>query len=91
MVIVTPNHLHYPVGQGLPGRPGIDVICDKPLSTTMAEADELVDLARKSGLVFAVTLNNTGYAMVRQAREMIAAGANSASSASFTPPTSRTG
>ena len=73
VVIVTPNHLHYPVAKAFLAA-GIDVICDKPLSTTMAEAYDLVDLARKSGLVFAVTLNNTGYAMVRQAREMVAAG-----------------
>jgi predicted dehydrogenase len=73
VVIVTPNHLHYRVAKAFLAA-GIDVICDKPLSTTMTEAYELVDLAKKSGLVFAVTLNNTGYAMVRQAREMIAAG-----------------
>ncbi len=73
VVIVTPNHLHYPVARAFLTA-GIDVICDKPLTTTMAEATELVSLARAKGLVFAVTLNNTGYAMVRQAREMIAAG-----------------
>ncbi|HLW90602.1 MAG TPA: Gfo/Idh/MocA family oxidoreductase [Roseiarcus sp.] len=73
VVIATPNHLHHPVAKAFLAA-GIDVICDKPLSTTMAEAYELVGLAKKSGLVFAVTLNNTGYAMVRQAKEMIAAG-----------------
>ena len=73
VVIVTPNHLHYPVAKAFLAA-GIDVICDKPLSTTMDEAYELVALAKRSGCVFAVTLNNTGYAMVRQARQMIAAG-----------------
>jgi predicted dehydrogenase len=73
VVIVTPNHLHYRVAKAFLAV-GIDVICDKPLSTTMGEAYELVDLAKRSGLVFAVTLNNTGYAMVRQAKQMIAAG-----------------
>jgi predicted dehydrogenase len=73
VVIVTPNHLHYPVAKAFLAA-GIDVICDKPLSATMEEAYELVALAQRSGLVFAVTLNNTGYAMVRQAREMIAGG-----------------
>ena len=73
VVIVTPNHLHAPVAKAFL-QAGIDVICDKPLSATLAEALELVELARASGLVFAVTLNNSGYAMVRQAREMIAAG-----------------
>jgi predicted dehydrogenase len=73
VVIATPNHLHHPVAKAFL-EVGIDVICDKPLSTTMAEAKELVELTRATGLVFAVTLNNTGYPMVRQAREMIAAG-----------------
>ncbi len=73
VVIVTPNHLHYPVAKAFLAA-GVDVICDKPLSATLAEAKELVGLAASSGLVFAVTLNNTGYPMVRQAREMVAAG-----------------
>ena len=73
VVIVTPNHLHHPVAKAFL-EAGIDVICDKPLSVTMAEAEELVGLQARTGLVFAVTLNNTGYAMVRQAREMIASG-----------------
>ena len=72
-VIVTPNHLHYPAARAFLAA-GIDVICDKPLSVTMAEAYELMKMVRQSKLVFAVTLNNTGYPMVRQAREMIAAG-----------------
>src|SRR5271155_4548764 len=70
VVIVTPNHLHYPVAEAFI-EVGIDIICDKPLSTTLAEATELVELTRAKRLVFAVTLNNTGYPMVRQAREMI--------------------
>jgi predicted dehydrogenase len=73
VVIVTPNHLHYPVAKAFL-EAGVDVICDKPLATSLAEAKELVELTRAKGLVFAVTLNNTGYPMVRQAREMIAAG-----------------
>ena len=73
-VIVTPNHLHFPVAKAFL-EAGIDVICDKPLSTTLAEAIELVELTRAKGLIFAVTLNNTGYPMVRQAREMIEGGA----------------
>ena len=73
VVVVTPNHLHHPVAKSFLAA-GIDVICDKPLSMTVAEADELVALQARTGLVFAVTLNNTGYAMVRQAREMVATG-----------------
>jgi len=73
VAIVTPNNLHYPVAKTFL-EVGVDVICDKPLSTSLAQAKELVALTRAKGLVFAVTLNNTGYPMVRQAREMIAAG-----------------
>ncbi len=73
VIIVTPNHLHHPVAKAFL-EAGIDVICDKPLAMSMAEAKELVALTRARKLVFAVTLNNTGYPMVRQAREMIGAG-----------------
>jgi predicted dehydrogenase len=73
VAIVTPNHLHHPVAKAFL-EAGIDVICDKPLSTSLKEAKDLVALTRQKALVFAVTLNNTGYPMVRQAREMIQAG-----------------
>ena len=73
VVIVTPNHLHAPVATAFL-EAGIDVICDKPLSATLPEAEALVALADRLNRKFLVTLNNTGYAMVRQAREMVAAG-----------------
>ena len=73
VVVVTPNHLHAPIATAFL-EAGIDVISDKPLSTTLAEAEALVTLARARNRKFIVTLNNTGYAMVRQAREMVAAG-----------------
>ena len=53
---------------------GIDVICDKPLAMNVPEAEALVALSAKLNRKLLVTLNNTGYAMVRQAREMVAAG-----------------
>jgi predicted dehydrogenase len=53
---------------------GIHVICDKPMTTTVAEAQQLVDLVEKSGKVFVLTHNYTGYPMMRQARAMIAKG-----------------
>lgn len=71
--IVTPNHMHSPVAKAFLGA-GIHVICDKPLTTTVAEAEELVALVRKTGRVFVVTHNYTGYPMVRQARAMVANG-----------------
>ena len=74
VVIVTPNHLHAPVARAFMSA-GVDIICDKPLASTLQDACDLLERTRASGLVFAVSLNNTGYAMVRQAREMVAAGA----------------
>ncbi|MFK4488825.1 Gfo/Idh/MocA family protein [Bradyrhizobium sp. USDA 336] len=73
VAIVTPNHLHSPVAKAFL-EAGIHVICDKPLTTTVAEAEELVALVRKTGRVFVVTHNYTGYPMVRQARAMVANG-----------------
>jgi predicted dehydrogenase len=70
VAIVTPNHLHVPIASAFLDA-GIDVICDKPLSATLPEALALVEKVRESGLVFVLTYNNTGHAMVRQARELV--------------------
>src|SRR4029077_7177182 len=71
--IVTPNHLHFaPAKTFLEA--GIHVICDKPLTTTVEDAFALSQLVKKTGLVFGLTHNYTGYPTVRQAREMIAGG-----------------
>ncbi len=74
VAIVTPNHMHAPVAVEFLRR-GIHVICDKPLTATLPEAKKLAKTAEASGVVFALTHNYTGYPMIRQAREMIAAGA----------------
>ena len=74
VAIVTPNHMHAPVAVEFLKR-GIHVICDKPLTATLPEAKKLAKAAEASGVVFALTHNYTGYPMIRQAREMIAAGA----------------
>ena len=69
--IVTPNHMHYgPAKMAL--EYGFHVICDKPLSFDMEQAEELQKLVKKTGLIFALTHNYTGYPMVKQARAMIA-------------------
>jgi predicted dehydrogenase len=73
VAIVTPNHLHAAVATAFL-KAGIHVICDKPLTTTSADARKLVALAAKSGCVFVVTHNYTGYPMVRHARQMVAEG-----------------
>ncbi|AMY70295.1 Gfo/Idh/MocA family protein [Frigidibacter mobilis] len=71
--IVTPNHMHAAPAIAFLKR-GIHVICDKPLTATMEQADELAVAARASQALFLLTHNYTGYPMIRQAREMVAAG-----------------
>jgi predicted dehydrogenase len=71
--IVTPNHAHYAAAKAFLTA-GIHVICDKPLTVTSAEADDLVRLADANGRILAVTYNYSGYPMIRQARAMVAAG-----------------
>ncbi|MBB5702822.1 putative dehydrogenase [Ochrobactrum daejeonense] len=71
--IVTPNHVHYDAAKEFLKR-GIHVICDKPLTSTLADAKKLKKVADESGALFVLAHNYTGYPMVRQAREMIANG-----------------
>ena len=73
VAIVTPNHMHFPVAKTFL-EVGIHVICDKPMTTTLAEAQELAEIAAASGKIFVLTHNYTGYPMIRQARAMVAAG-----------------
>ena len=71
--IVTPNHVHHgPAKMAL--EKGFHVICDKPLTITVEEAEELERLVKKTGLTFAVTHNYTGYPMVREARNLVRSG-----------------
>ena len=71
--IVTPNHMHWPAAKAFL-EAGINVICDKPLSSSLADAKKLAALVAKSGKVFVLTHNYTGYPMIRQARDMVAKG-----------------
>lgn len=73
VAIVTPNHVHYPAAKAFL-EAGIHVICDKPLTSTLADAKKLAAIANKSGRLFVLTHNYTGYPMVRQAREMVQKG-----------------
>lgn len=73
VAIVTPNHLHAPVASAFLDA-GIHVICDKPLTSSLADAETLAAKARASDRIFAVTYNYSGYPMVRHARAMVAAG-----------------
>lgn len=68
--IVVQNHLHYTVAKTFL-EAGIHVICDKPLALTLEQGKELRDLVEKSGAIFALTHNYTGYPMVKEARRMV--------------------
>ena len=69
VTIVTPNHLHFDIARTFL-EAGIHVVCDKPMTYTLEEAEELVELVAKSGLVFALTHNYTGHPMIRHARHL---------------------
>jgi predicted dehydrogenase len=73
VVISTPNWTHMDIAETFM-RARIDVICDKPLTTTLPDAIALVKLQKETGLVLGVTYPYTSHAMVRQAREMVLAG-----------------
>lgn len=71
--IVTRNNTHFAVAKAFL-EAGINVVCDKPLAFTLDEAKKLRTIVKKSGKVFALTHNYTGYPMVKEAREMIRKG-----------------
>lgn len=73
VAIVTPNHLHYPIAKEFL-LAGIHVICDKPMTINTQEARELIDLAKTSNLMLAVTYNYSAYPMIRHARAMVQSG-----------------
>ncbi len=73
VAIVTPNHMHFAAAAAFL-KAGIHVICDKPLTSTVADAEALADVARQSGKLFVLTHNYTGYPMIRQARAMVERG-----------------
>ena len=71
--IVTPNHVHFPVAKAFL-EAGFHVVCDKPMTNTLEDAEALCHLVRKHNRIFALTHNYTGYPMVKQARAMIREG-----------------
>jgi predicted dehydrogenase len=68
--VATPNHTHFDIANAAV-EAGFNVICDKPMTFDFAQSEKLVENVEKSGVVFAVSHNYTGYPLVRQAREMI--------------------
>lgn len=73
VVIVTPNNTHYAAAKAFLTH-GLNVVCDKPLTWTVAEAEELARLAKEKDLLFGVTYTYSGYPMVKHAREMVRRG-----------------
>jgi predicted dehydrogenase len=71
--VATPNHTHYEIAKAAV-EAGFNVICDKPMTFDLKQAEDLAAAVDKAGVVFAVSHNYTGYPLVRQAREMILAG-----------------
>jgi predicted dehydrogenase len=71
--IVTPNHVHFEAAREFLKR-GIHVICDKPLTSNLADAKKMKKLADESDALFILTHNYTGYPMIRQAKDMVAGG-----------------
>jgi predicted dehydrogenase len=73
VAIVTPNHMHYPVAKCFL-EAGFHVVCDKPVTRTVEEAEALREIVQTSGRVFALTHNYTGYPMVKEARHLVESG-----------------
>jgi predicted dehydrogenase len=71
--VATPNHTHFDIARAAV-EAGFNVICDKPLTLNLKQAEELAALVDRKKVVFAVTHNYTGYPLVRQARQMVEAG-----------------
>src|SRR5689334_10399392 len=71
--VATPNHTHFEIAKAA-AEAGFNVMCDKPLTFDLAQAEELARVVQKAGVVFGVTHNYTGYPLVRQARDMVKAG-----------------
>lgn len=73
VVIVTPNNSHYSIAK-LAIEGGINVVCDKPLTTSIRDAEDLVGMAADKGILFMVTYAYSGYPVVKHAREMVSSG-----------------
>jgi predicted dehydrogenase len=73
VVIVTPNHQHFPPAKRFL-EAGFNVVCDKPVTFSTAEARALKKIIDKTGKIFALTHNYTGNVMVKQARALVRAG-----------------
>lgn len=73
VTVATPNHTHFAIAKAAVDA-GFNVVCDKPMTFDLKEAEELQQAVEKSGVVFALSHNYTGYPLVRQVREMVLGG-----------------
>src|SRR5437660_277443 len=71
--IATPNHTHFEIAKAF-AEAGFNVMCDKPMTFDLAQAEQLAEVVKRTGVVFGVTHNYTGYPLVRQARDMVLSG-----------------
>jgi predicted dehydrogenase len=72
--IVTPNHMHFPIARSFLEM-GFHVVCDKPMTYNVQQAEDLVQIVERTGRVFALTHNYTGHPLVRHARHLFQSGA----------------
>ncbi len=73
VTVATPNHTHFEIAKAA-AEAGFNVMCDKPMTFDLAQAEELAKLVESKKIVFGLTHNYTGYPLVRQAREMVQQG-----------------
>lgn len=73
VMITTPNHVHFASAKAFLDA-GIDVLCDKPLTNEVSEAEALIEMAEETGCVFGVSYVMSCFPMIRQAQEIVAAG-----------------
>ena len=74
VVVATPNHTHFPIAKAAL-EAGFHVMSDKPVTFDLAQAKELAAIVERTGLLFGLTHNYTGYPMVKEARQLVRSGA----------------
>jgi len=71
--VCTPNNWHFPIAKAFL-EAGFNVMCEKPMTMTLAEAKEMKKIVDKSGKVFGLMHNYIAYPMVKLARDMVRQG-----------------
>ncbi len=73
VTVATPNSTHYEITKGFL-EAGVNVLCEKPITMTVEEAEDLVASAQRMNVICAVNYGYSGYALVRHMRAMVARG-----------------